>query len=353
MPAPDSRSAILEWRPSFVHGRASPYPVVFTATTNSPPAISTGSTLITVNDVDRNPIARSGGPYHGSVGAPVVFDGSQSSDPDGDPIQVDWDFGDGASSSGLQVQHSYRSPGTFRVVLTVSDGKQADSDTTESQVGQPAQAMAFASGDSVISLVSSPSWCVQVEPINSSFSVDDIDASTVMLQSSLTGSVSEISVAQGKVILNGDRNLDSKQEMEACFLQDDLRKLFSNVTGDQRVSTRVVGSLRGGGTFTADLEVEVNGAPVGNWSSVSPNPLNPTGVLSFYISRPGPYRISLFDASGRRIRIISAGMATAAGYRTATISAHGANGNGLASGVYYYLVESRGGNGTGRFVILK
>lgn len=54
----------------------------------------------------------------------VAFDGSGSSDPDGDPLTYDWDFGDGsAHSSAINPSHTYTRPGTFQAKLTVSDGR--------------------------------------------------------------------------------------------------------------------------------------------------------------------------------------------------------------------------------------
>ena len=78
---------------------------------------------IEVIQPNRNPVATPGGPYTGVVGVPVQFDGSGSSDPDGDPITFNWDFGDSATSSGATPVHTYSSPGLYAVTLTVQDGK--------------------------------------------------------------------------------------------------------------------------------------------------------------------------------------------------------------------------------------
>lgn len=56
-----------------------------------------------------------------TAGASVAFDATASSDPDGDILAYDWAFGDGGTATGVQVQHTYTSPGTFSAALTATD----------------------------------------------------------------------------------------------------------------------------------------------------------------------------------------------------------------------------------------
>jgi hypothetical protein len=51
------------------------------------------------------------------------FASSGATDPDGDGLTLTWNFGDGATSTGANVTHTFQSAGTFNVSLTVSDGK--------------------------------------------------------------------------------------------------------------------------------------------------------------------------------------------------------------------------------------
>ena len=51
------------------------------------------------------------------------FDASRSADPDGRIAKHSWDFGDGQSSTGETVAHTYRRPGDHTVGLTVEDEK--------------------------------------------------------------------------------------------------------------------------------------------------------------------------------------------------------------------------------------
>lgn len=72
--------------------------------------------------VNLPPVANAGGPYSGTVGQSVQFDGSGSSDPNGDALTYNWDFGDGMSGIGVKPTHTYTAAGSYNVALTVSDG---------------------------------------------------------------------------------------------------------------------------------------------------------------------------------------------------------------------------------------
>ena len=51
----------------------------------------------------------------------VDVDGSTSTDPDGTIASWAWDFGDGTTKSGETASHTYGTPGTYTVKLTVTD----------------------------------------------------------------------------------------------------------------------------------------------------------------------------------------------------------------------------------------
>jgi PKD repeat protein len=85
------------------------------------------------------PTAVVGGPYAGTTGTPVQFDGSGSSDPNGDPLTYRWDFGDGAVGDGEMPSHGFAAAGNYTVTLHVNDG-QFDStpDSTTVAISDPA-----------------------------------------------------------------------------------------------------------------------------------------------------------------------------------------------------------------------
>jgi PKD repeat protein len=79
--------------------------------------------------VDGPPVAAATGPASAQRGQTVTFDGS-GSDPDGDAITgYHWDFGDGTTGDGPQVQHAFTTAGHYDVTLTVSDSTGSGSTT--------------------------------------------------------------------------------------------------------------------------------------------------------------------------------------------------------------------------------
>lgn len=81
-----------------------------------------------VNILYRNqaPVASLEATYGGvgqqvKVNSIAFFDGGASSDPDGDVLEFEWDFGDGSKSTLLRPNHEYTSTGNYTVTLTVTD----------------------------------------------------------------------------------------------------------------------------------------------------------------------------------------------------------------------------------------
>jgi len=70
--------------------------------------------------MNRPPVAAIFGPADAVAGRAVRFDGSGSSDPDGDLLGYSWSFGDGSAvTSDLRPQHAFAAEGDYPVTLTV------------------------------------------------------------------------------------------------------------------------------------------------------------------------------------------------------------------------------------------
>ncbi|QDZ01167.2 PKD domain-containing protein [Nitratireductor mangrovi] len=103
---------------------AGTYEVTLAVTDDS--GLSNGTTEIrrTVTVVETGnepPVAEGGGEREVLVGEVAAFDASGSRDPDGSLLSFRWDFGDGTTAAGIQVDHVYRTAGTYRATLTVMD----------------------------------------------------------------------------------------------------------------------------------------------------------------------------------------------------------------------------------------
>jgi PKD repeat protein len=111
--------------PSHTYATAGTYDVTLTVTDALGLASLVASTTVTVAlRPNQAPTANPGGPYSGTAGAAIAFDGSASSDPDGDlPLSYAWTFGDGGTATGATPSHTYASAGTYSVTLTVTDAK--------------------------------------------------------------------------------------------------------------------------------------------------------------------------------------------------------------------------------------
>jgi large repetitive protein len=88
------------------------------------PAVATCNRSMASTDVMVNtpPTANAGPNLVCCAGKDTVFDGSLSSDADGDALTYTWNFGDGATAEGAKVIHAYAKKGTYKVTLTVDDG---------------------------------------------------------------------------------------------------------------------------------------------------------------------------------------------------------------------------------------
>ena len=86
-------------------------------------------------EVNQLPVSDPNGPYTGTEGVAMTFDGSGSYDPDGTIVSYAWDFGDGNTSTVVNPTHTYAQNGTYTVTLTVTDNEGAtDTNTTTATI---------------------------------------------------------------------------------------------------------------------------------------------------------------------------------------------------------------------------
>jgi large repetitive protein len=107
------------------HAFAEPghYPVRLTVTDDTGTPCGSGMDRLNIH-VNAPPVAVAGGDQTGFSGGAhdaLFFDGTASSDADGESLQYQWNFGDGNSAVGAKVYHHFRQAGTYTVRLTVRD----------------------------------------------------------------------------------------------------------------------------------------------------------------------------------------------------------------------------------------
>ncbi|MBD3282341.1 MAG: hypothetical protein GF387_01915 [Candidatus Portnoybacteria bacterium] len=78
---------------------------------------------------DNAPVADAGNNIIGFVGQEIVFDGSNSSDKDGDELAYFWNMGNGDLVEEVAFDYSFSYSGTYLVTLMVYDGHHYSSDT--------------------------------------------------------------------------------------------------------------------------------------------------------------------------------------------------------------------------------
>jgi PKD domain-containing protein len=340
------------WTPDFQ--QAGPHVARFEATSDG--AVASAVTTIDVGNVNRQPEASAGGPYSAFVGFPVALDAGASVDPDGDALTYHWDFGDETEGMGLAPVHTYLYRGTYGVTMSVSDGSLQSEASASVEVLDLLRARAFASGGNRTIKLSGgrPEWCLELEPVGRSFAIADIDLSTLVMRSPGTGSVDEILAVGGKTSIGADRDGNMVPEITACFRTEDLDLLFSKLHGTTAVDVTIAGRLVNGAPIQALMSVGVQAGGGGQLAaSVRPNPMNPSGTISWRTSSPGPQRLEIYDVSGRLVRRLRDDAWVPAGWHEAVFDGRDGAGRELATGVYFYAIRAPDGLERGRLMILQ
>jgi len=282
----------------------------------------------------------------------VYFDGTGSSDPDGDPLTFVWDFGDALAGSGATPSHAYTVAGTNSVCLKVTDNRVpslSDSTCTTATISEFLAVRSFRTGGSPFRLNSNkPRECFQIEPIQADFALNDVVLSTIKMKYG----ANQILAEGGKTTAGKDTDANGVLEIKACFGRADLQTLFTGLpTGKTAVTVSIEGNLTTGATLHGDVTfvVDKNGSASSLASLVSPNPLNPEAELTFSMARPGFAEVRMYDIQGRLVRTLLPGAFIAAGDHEVTIDGRGQRGERLSSGVY--IISGITVNGTFRMLV--
>ena len=156
--------------------------------------------------------------------------------------------------------------------------------------------------------------------------------------------------AAPKFAVVGDRNRNGIPDLMVKFGRAALDPLLTPGVNELEVT----GTLVTGQEFKGMDRIWVI-AP-GNASqpaSVAPNPLNPAGVLTFRTATAGRVAVKMFDLHGRLVRTLTEVPLLPAGVHELRFDGRSDGGRALASGVYFYRIETAAKSMTGRIAILK
>jgi uncharacterized repeat protein (TIGR01451 family) len=256
------------------------------------------------------------------------------------------------SKTGPQTGNLHLAPqsgdaGNETIRVSVSDGLLSAQDTCMVNVLTPTGVElteSFPTG--VIHLGSNlPATCFDLRPQSNSFAPSDIDGSTVTLAAPGHGAGRPIQARAGSQRVAGTGDV--------CFTNADLRSLLADVSGTARVTLSCEGTLTNGKHFYGLLPVEVH-TGIGRLAvSVAPNPLNPSGLMTFRTKSAGFIRVAMFDLKGRRVRTLMNNPVAPPGYVEIPFNGRNDAGQALASGVYFYRIDTAEGSYVGRVTVLK
>jgi PKD repeat protein len=106
-------------------------------------------------------------------GLSCTFDGSTSSDSDGNVTSYDWDFGDTADGTGQVAQHTFAGAGTYPVQLTVTDNRGGTDGETQQVAVSPVA--------STIDLRVSDSYASKAKAVHTWSVPDGVESGDTML----------------------------------------------------------------------------------------------------------------------------------------------------------------------------
>ncbi len=353
---------------SHAYATGGTFNVCLTVTDNGTPNLSnTQCTTATLQRVNHAPVASAGGPYTGVVGVAVNMTSAGSSDPDGDLFTCAWTFGDGGTGTGPTPSHVYMAPGTDTVTVVVTDNGTPSMSATSATTAtitdiRPASVGAVVTCvKSFVQLNAEGRYHgFRIAPQNGSFGALDVNLASVVMKYGTLQASADYACLRKDSDRDHDRGRDRDHSggmtVMAFFSSATLRPLFdTSPVGRSMVTVTVEATLVSGTKVVGDVTFMIKKEPptTSQSVSVSPNPFNPQATMSLTIPVRGAARVRLYDSGGRLVRTLLDESDAAAGTLTLTPDGRAAGGAKLASGVYYYRVETSAGTPRGQFVIMK
>ena len=351
----DSNTGHFSWTPAA--SDAGTYTLTFSASDGH--ASDSETITITVSSNNHPPVAVAGGPYNGGAGQAIQFNGSGSSDPDGDNLTYAWDFGDGGTGSGVSPTHVYTFPNNYLATLTVTDdGSPSLSDndvasvsilaTVPAQVTTKLYGGAFRIGGGGTQAMGLE---ITARPPT------DIDPSSIRMSTTYpgAGTVSQIA-ADVKTTNIGDIDNDGLIEMDFAFTRPQLQSLLGNVPNGTTV-TLVVTARTTAGTGAIPIQGQIavkikSGGGHAVSSFASPNPFNPETAVNFTLKNAGPVTVRIYSLEGRLVKTLMNEYASA-GSHEVRWNGQDDNGRSVPSGMYFVKTEAGADKSVVKLSLLK
>lgn len=350
-----STSGHFDWTPGGSDGGT--YPVTFSVTDG----LASDSEGITISIAAGNnpPVANPAGPYQGATGQPVSFNGSGSSDPDGDNLSYAWDFGDTGTGSGATPSHTYAVAGSYLVTLTVTDdGTPSLSNTATTSVTVlnliPAQINLKLPPNGSMKVSGGGNQLVGIEL--ASQSPTTINPASVKMTTTYpgAGTVSEISANAAKGSSIGDIDGDNVSELVVSFSRSSINQLLGNVPNNTIITIVVTATTTSGVPVrgTATVKAKGGGGAAAVRAYASPNPFNPQTKVNYTLKSAGQTTVKIFSLEGRLVKTLHDGFSPAG---TSELHWNGLDhaGRPVPSGVYFLNVQSSGDRAVTKLYLLK
>jgi hypothetical protein len=314
---------------------------------------------IAVTATNNPPHADPGGPYAGGTGQVVVFDGSGSSDPDGNALTYDWNFGDGNTGTGVTATHVYGTAGNYNVSLMVTDnGTPPLSDTgyTVADILTSVQVRLILKTPGSGKLKTFGGSPQEVGLENGTFTLTDIDPTTFsMSASSYCGTASVPVTSKGATLGDLDRN--GVPDLDITFPRSGIADMLGCFSNNSQVTLTVAGrtfasagSIPVVGSIVVTLQTHGSTSPVSAFAA--PNPFNPETSISYSLRNSGNVTIRIYSLQGRLVRNLYEGYA-GAGTSEVRWNGRDNSGNTVPSGLYFVKVQQGADSGVFKVMVAK
>ena len=340
----------------------------------------------------------------GKIPLTINFTGSRSFDRNGSPLSFEWNFGDGTTSTAIDTSHLYSTPGTYKVILTVTNQLQLSSKDslvitvngngtpyTGTPVMVPAliQAENFDNGGegvayhdvdaNNIGLAYRPSEGVDIEPSNDQgFDVywmvagEWLEYTINVPSDTLYDVIPYVATVPGfgnfRIFINNVDVSGKRQVLNTGGWQNWQPITISNVplqAGIQILRIEIntdyaseisnwlfsLNSIRINFAGTVGVSDFKSVPTVYSLSQNYPNPFNPTTTIRFDLPTDGLITLEIYDILGRKISTLINEHRQAGNYEQ--IFDASSAGGGLASGVYVYKLRAGDFVNSKKLILLK